>query len=151
MVPAFSFHVSCPRARRNGLKSRLQSSEAFVKGNPWVQNRLFIILMEKQLGVPKCWSWNGALSIKVCTILIPLKSCVPHQNIFRLCTNFSIPGSFVYCIVPSFISVIRLQVLPLDLTTPRDSYAWNHRDLATLLTLSESLAEAGFEPLTIGS
>ena len=37
------------------------------------------------------------------------------------------------------------------MTTPRDSYAWNYRELATLLTRSESLAECGFEPPTIGS
>ena len=43
-----------------------------------------------------------------------------------------------------------IQVLPLDVITPRDSYAWNYRELGTLLTLSESLAEVGFEPLTIG-
>ena len=42
-------------------------------------------------------------------------------------------------------------MLPLDVPTPRDSYAWNYRDLATLLTLSESLAEVGFEPLTLES
>ena len=36
------------------------------------------------------------------------------------------------------------------MTTLRASYAWNHRELATLLTLSESLAEVGLEPLTIG-
>ena len=44
-----------------------------------------------------------------------------------------------------------VHVLPLDVTTPRDSYAWNCRELATLLALSESLAEVGFEPLTIRS
>ena len=44
-----------------------------------------------------------------------------------------------------------VQVLPLDVTTTPDSNAWNYRELATLLTLSESLAESGFEPLTIGS
>ena len=44
-----------------------------------------------------------------------------------------------------------IQVLPLDVTTPRDSYALNYRELATLLILSESLAEVGLEPLTIGS
>ena len=33
----------------------------------------------------------------------------------------------------------------------RGSYAWNYRELATLLTLSERLAEVGFEPLVIGS
>ena len=37
------------------------------------------------------------------------------------------------------------------MTTPSDSYAWNYRELTTLLTLSESLAEVGLEPLTIGS
>ena len=37
------------------------------------------------------------------------------------------------------------------MTTPRDSYALNYTKLAILLTLSESLAEGGFEPLTIGS
>ena len=44
-----------------------------------------------------------------------------------------------------------IHVIPIDVTTPRDSYAWNDRELATLLTLSESLAEVGLEPLTIGS
>ena len=37
------------------------------------------------------------------------------------------------------------------MTTPRDSYTWNYRELATLLTLSESITEVGLEPLTIGS
>ena len=37
------------------------------------------------------------------------------------------------------------------MTTPRDSYTWNYRELATLLTLSDSLVEVGLEPLTIGS
>ena len=44
-----------------------------------------------------------------------------------------------------------VQVLPLDVTSPRDSNAWNYRELTTLLTLSESLAEVGLEPLTVGS
>ena len=44
-----------------------------------------------------------------------------------------------------------VQVLPLDVTTTRDSYAWDYRELAFLFTLSESLAENGFEPLTMGS
>ena len=44
-----------------------------------------------------------------------------------------------------------VQVLPLDVTTPRDSYTRNYRKLATFLTLSESLAAGGFEPLKIGS
>ena len=34
-------------------------------------------------------------------------------------------------------------VLPLDVTTPRDSYAWNYRELATLFTLGESLVMPG--------
>ena len=37
------------------------------------------------------------------------------------------------------------------MTTPRDSSAWNYRELETLLTLSGSLTEWGIEPLTIGS
>ena len=44
-----------------------------------------------------------------------------------------------------------VQVLPFDVTTPRDSYAWNYRELATVLILSESLAKGGFESMTIGS
>ena len=44
-----------------------------------------------------------------------------------------------------------VQVHPLDGTTHRDSYAWNYRELVTLLTLSESLAEVGLELLTIRS
>ena len=43
------------------------------------------------------------------------------------------------------------QILPLGVITSRDSYPWNYRELATLLTLSESLAEDEFETLTIGS
>ena len=35
--------------------------------------------------------------------------------------------------------------------TSLDSYAWNYRELATLPTLSESVAEGGFEPRIIGS
>ena len=31
------------------------------------------------------------------------------------------------------------------------TYAWNNRELATLLTLSEGLVEGRFEPLTKGS
>ena len=53
--------------------------------------------------------------------------------------------SFLFCLSSS------VQVLLLDVTTPRESYAWNYRELATLLILSESLAELGLEPLTIGS
>ena len=37
------------------------------------------------------------------------------------------------------------------LDVPRDSYACNYRELATLLTPTESLAEVELEPLTIGS
>ena len=39
---------------------------------------------------------------------------------------------------------------PGDFTILCDSYAWSYRELATLLTLSESLAEVGREPLSIG-
>lgn len=42
-----------------------------------------------------------------------------------------------------------LQVLHLDMTTPHDSYDWNSIELATLLTLTESLAEGRLEPLTV--
>ena len=44
-----------------------------------------------------------------------------------------------------------VQVLLLNVTTPRESCAWHYRELATLLTLSERSAEVGLEPLTIGS
>ena len=41
---------------------------------------------------------------------------------------------------------------PLDVTTPRDSYAWNYREPATLHPpLGESLAESALEPLAISS
>ena len=43
------------------------------------------------------------------------------------------------------------QVLPLEVTTHRDSYAWNYIELTIFLALSESLAEGGFEPLTAGA
>ena len=41
--------------------------------------------------------------------------------------------------------------LPIDVATTFDSYARNYRELANLLTLSEKLAEDGFEPLIMGS
>ena len=44
-----------------------------------------------------------------------------------------------------------VQVIPLDVTTPGDSYAWNYRELVNLPTLSESFAKGRFEPLTMGS
>ena len=44
-----------------------------------------------------------------------------------------------------------VQDLPLDVTTPPDYYVWNYRALETLLILSESSADVGFKPLTIGS
>ena len=44
-----------------------------------------------------------------------------------------------------------VQILLLDVIRPGDSYAWHYRELATLLTPSDSLAEGGFEPLTIKS
>lgn len=45
----------------------------------------------------------------------------------------------------------RSRSLPLDVTSHSDSCARNHRELATILTLNESLAQDGFEPLAIGS
>ena len=51
----------------------------------------------------------------------------------------------------AFLLIEQFQNIPLDVTTPRDSYAWNYRELTTLLALSEGLAEGGFEPLTIRS
>ena len=44
----------------------------------------------------------------------------------------------------------RVEVLQLDVTTPRDSYAWNHMELANDPT-DESLADDGAKPLTIKS
>ena len=37
----------------------------------------------------------------------------------------------------SFCLSSSVQVLPLDLTTPRDSYTWNYREMANLLTHSK--------------
>ena len=45
-----------------------------------------------------------------------------------------------HCSSPSYFNLI----------TPNDSKAWNHRELATLLALSESSAKDGFKPLIIG-
>ena len=39
----------------------------------------------------------------------------------------------------------------LDVAKPRDSIAWNYRELTTLLNLCENLAEVGFNPLTMRS
>ena len=55
------------------------------------------------------------------------------------------------CKQRSFCLSTSVQVLPLGVTKPRDSCTWNDSELAILLTLSESLAEGGFEPLTIRS
>ena len=41
-----------------------------------------------------------------------------------------------------------LSSLPLDVTTPQDPYARYYIELVTLVTLSESLAEGGFDLLT---
>ena len=43
------------------------------------------------------------------------------------------------------------QVLSRDVTTPRNSYAWNFSKLVTPCTLIEGLADGRFEQLTIGS
>ena len=67
------------------------------------------------------------------------------QMILRRCQR----QKFGHC--EAFRLSSSVQVLPHDVTTPRASYAWNYRDLATLLTPSKSLAEVGLEPLTIGS
>ena len=50
-----------------------------------------------------------------------------------------------FCLPCSF------QVLPLNVATTCDSYAWSYRELLTVLTWSEILVERGFEPLTIVS
>ena len=42
-------------------------------------------------------------------------------------------------------------VLSLNISTPRDSYAWNDRELATLLSLNENESKIAFVPLTIES
>ena len=44
-----------------------------------------------------------------------------------------------------------VKVLPIDVATPRPSYACNRREPATLLTLSQRSAEGGLKPLTAGS
>ena len=61
--------------------------------------------------------------------------------IFLICDDISrINVSFInhkghFRILRSYISVL---VLPLDVTTPRNSYAWSYTKLAALLALSES-------------
>ena len=50
-----------------------------------------------------------------------------------------------------FLLTGQCQANPLSVTTPRDSNAWNRARLETLPTPCGSLAEGGFEPLTIGS
>ena len=42
-------------------------------------------------------------------------------------------------------------VLSDQVTTLRDSYVWQYMEVVTLFALSGSLAEGGFEPLTIRS
>ena len=51
----------------------------------------------------------------------------------------------------SFLLIEQRPGPSFDVTTPRDFYAWNYRELVTLLTLSEGSAEVGLEPLTVGS
>ena len=51
----------------------------------------------------------------------------------------------------SFCLPSSVHALPVDVTTHRDLHPWNCIDLATFLTLSESLIEGGFEPMAIGS
>ena len=43
-------------------------------------------------------------------------------------------------------SLSSFQDISLDVITPRDSYAWNYRGLAALVTLRKCLADLGFEP-----
>ena len=74
------------------------------------------------------------LLMRVFKFILPY-SVVLHQRPLRT------PVAF--CLLSS------VQVLPLDVTTSRDPYTWNYRYLDTLFTLSESLAEDGFEPLII--
>ena len=51
----------------------------------------------------------------------------------------------------SFCLPSSVHALPVDVTTHRDLHPWHYIDLATFLTLSESLIEGGFEPMAIGS
>ena len=46
-----------------------------------------------------------------------------------------------------FCLSINFDALPLEVTTPCDSYAWNCRVLVIILTQREILAKGGFEPL----
>ena len=57
---------------------------------------------------------------------------------------------YIFCI-RAFCLSSSVQVLPINLATPLDSFAWNYSVLASLLTRSECLAEGGLEPLTTGS
>ena len=47
------------------------------------------------------------------------------------CQRWKFGHNKVFCLSSS------LQVISLDVTTPRDSYAWTNRELASLLTQSE--------------
>ena len=67
---------------------------------------------------------------------------MPAKSIFIcICCYLACEGSFKdnekLCLSSSVL------VLPLDVTTPRDSSTWNYRELATLSTLGESLIMSG--------
>ena len=51
----------------------------------------------------------------------------------------------------AFCLSISVQILPLDVTTAYDSYAWNYRELWMLLIACRSSAGSGFEQLTKAS
>ena len=61
-----------------------------------------------------------------------------------ICCYLAFEGSFRTlrspCLSSSFL------VLPLDVTTPRDSYAYIHRELRASLILGECLVMQGLEP-----
>ena len=69
---------------------------------------------------------------------------------FSICCYLASEGGFrtlrSLCLLRSVL------VLPLDVTTPRDSYAWNYRELVTLHTLCVNVwSGQGLEPRTLES
>ena len=60
-----------------------------------------------------------------------------------------LPHNYSFCLhcwftLRSMLLMEQGQGTSLGVTAPRDYYAWNYRELATLLALSEVLAEDGF-------
>ena len=98
---------------------------------------------------PKKETWSGLRYVTdtTCEMGGKCKYCSVFDNIF--CMIFTLHPKVNSLTPRSFLLIERCQVLPLDVTTPRDSYAWNYRKLTTLLALSVSLADGGLEPLTI--